>query len=404
MSDTQNLVLVINCGSSSLKFAVFAGSSQDPELSGLAECLGSPEARLKYRIHDGESQTVALSGPGHDAALASILGILGEQELLGRVTAVGHRIVHGGERFCASAVITPEVLADIEACTPLAPLHNPANLLGVRTAMEALPDVAHVAVFDTSFHQTMPEAAFSYAVPERFYRQHGVRRYGFHGTSHRFVAAQTVEMLGLNPDDHGIVIAHLGNGASASAILNGRSVDTSMGMTPLEGLVMGTRCGDVDVGAVLHMARCEGLDLDGIDRVLNRESGLLGLSGLSNDCRTLEQAAAEGHAGAKLALAVFVHRLARSIGALATSLPRLDAVVFTGGIGENSSLIRRDTVARLGVFGLTLDAAANDAAVRGRAGVISAGNRPVVAVVATNEEWMIASDALALVHSSSATA
>lgn len=404
MSDTQNLVLVINCGSSSLKFAVFAGSSQDPELSGLAECLGSPESRLKYRIHDGENQTVALAGPGHDAALASILGILGEQGLLGRVTAVGHRIVHGGERFCASVVITPEVMADIEACTPLAPLHNPANILGVRTAMEALPDVAHVAVFDTAFHQTMPETAFSYAVPERFYRQHGVRRYGFHGTSHRFVSAQTINMLGLNPDDHGIVIAHLGNGASASAILNGRSVDTSMGMTPLEGLVMGTRCGDIDVGAVLHVARCEGLDLDGIDRVLNRESGLLGLSGLSNDCRTLEQAAAEGHVGARLALAVFVHRLARSIGALATSLPRLDAIVFTGGIGENSSLIRRDTVARLGVFGLTLDAAANEAAVRGRAGIISAGNRPVVAVVATNEEWMIASDALALVQSSSGTA
>ncbi|HAQ00796.1 MAG TPA: acetate kinase, partial [Rhodospirillum rubrum] len=248
----------------------------------------------------------------------------------------------------------------------------------------------------TSFHQTMPRAAFMYALPLRFYAKFGVRRYGFHGTSHRFVAAQAVTLLGLDPEDHGLVIAHLGNGSSATAVLDGRSVDTTMGMTPLEGLVMGTRSGDVDAGALSHIARQTGWSREELDAVLNKESGLLGLSGLSNDCRTLEAAAEDGNDGARLALDVFVHRLARHIGGLAMALPRLDAVVFTGGIGENSSRLRAATLERLKPLGLTLDAAANERCVRGVSGRISQGLFPAAAVIPTDEEWMIAQDTLDL--------
>jgi acetate kinase len=285
------------------------------------------------------------------------------------------------------------VIEDIEACSPLAPLHNPPSLLGIRIALARLPDIPHAAVLDTAFHQTMPAEAYLYALPMAQYRAWGVRRYGFHGTSHRFVAREAVPALGLDPADHGLVTAHLGNGASATAVQDGRSVDTSMGMTPLEGLVMGTRCGDIDAGAVLHMMRAEDIDVAGMDAMLNKQSGLIGLSELSNDCRELEAAAAKGHAGAKLALDVFAHRLARCIGGLAMALRRLDAVVFTGGIGENSVRIRAMTLARLRPLGLTLDEAANERMTRGPEGVISvAGAKPLAAVIATNEEWMIACD------------
>jgi acetate kinase len=302
-------------------------------------------------------------------------------------------VVHGGERFTGSVVVTPEVIADIEACSALAPLHNPAALLGLRVALKRLASIPHVAVVDTAFHQTMAPEAFLYALPMSLYRDHAVRRYGFHGTSHRFVAQETVALLDLDPQDHGLVIAHLGNGASATAVQDGRSVDTSMGMTPLEGLVMGTRSGDIDAGAVLHIMRTSGLGADAMDALLNKQSGLLGLSELSNDCRELEAAAADGHAGAQLALDVFAHRLARCIGGLATNLRRLDAVVFTGGIGENSVRLRAMTLARLGPLGLTLDSAANARLTGGVGGVISvSAATPRAVVVATNEEWMIACD------------
>lgn len=395
MPYSPRLVLVVNSGSSSLKFTVLPAAGGEPVVSGLAECLGSADARIVVK-ENGTKTVTALERGDHAGALAAIFRRLDEEHLLERVAVVGHRVVHGGERFAESVVINPEVLADIEACSPLAPLHNPANLVGIRAALEALPGVPQVAVFDTAFHQTMPKAAWAYAVPQDYYRDHGVRRYGFHGSSHRFVAAETVRLLGLPADDHGIVIAHLGNGASATAVLNGRSVDTTMGLTPLEGLVMGTRSGDIDVGAVTHMARVTGQDIGTIEEVLNKKSGLLGLSGLSNDCRTLEAAAAEGHEGAELALEVFVHRLARHIGGLATSLPRLDAVVFTGGIGENSVRIRAETVKRLAVFGITLDPAANAACVGGRAGRISTGAGPIAVVVPTDEEGLIAADAARL--------
>ena len=392
MVRTTELVLVINCGSSSLKFSVMPALGGKPLVSGLAECLGLPDARLVIKSA-GTEINGGLDGEAHDVALSAILRHLAARNLLADVAAVGHRVVHGGESFSESVLLTPEVLADIEAVSALAPLHNPANLLGIRACMLGLPSVPHVAVFDTAFHQTIAPAAYTYAIPQRLYRDHGVRRYGFHGTSHRFVAQRAASLLSLDPQDHGIVIAHLGNGASATAIRNGKSVDTTMGMTPLEGLVMGTRSGDIDFGAVAHIARSTNLALDDVDAMLNKHSGLLGVSELSSDCRTLEQAAKEGHAGAMLAIDVFVHRLARHIGGLIASLHRFDALIFTGGIGENSALIRARTIERLGVFGFTLDQDANALTVGGRSGRISLSRQPAAVIIPTDEEGLICIDA-----------
>ena len=389
------LILTINSGSSSLKFALIADDERRPVLAGVAENLGQKDARLIVDA-DGDKQISGLPGGDHRAALTALVATLKQRDRLGAIAAVGHRVAHGGERFTGSMLASDAVLADLEAMSALAPLHNPANILGIRVARENLPDVPHVLVFDTGFHATMAPGAYRYAIPAEYYETAGVRRYGFHGTSHRFVSGEAVRLLGLDPEDHGLVVAHLGNGASATAVLNGRSVDTSMGLTPLEGLVMGTRSGDIDAGAIFHIARSTGATLDEIDTMLNRKSGLLGLSGLSNDCRTLEAAAENGHEGARLALDVFVHRLARYIGALAMSVPRLDAVVFTGGIGENSALVRARALARLGPLGLSLDADRNAGMVGGRNGIISAGRTPVAAVIATNEEWLIASDTIAV--------
>lgn len=392
MAKDQSHVLIINCGSSSLKFSLFAGSGRSAVISGLAENLGQAESRLILKENDSKV-TIALDGGSHDAALRRLMDSLKERDLLDAIGAVGHRIVHGGERFVKAIRLDAAVLDEIEALSYLAPLHNPANVLGVRVAMEVLGRVPHVAVFDTSFHMTIPQSAHAYAIPQS-YRDAGVRRYGFHGTSHGFVAKEAVELLGLVPKNHGLVIAHLGNGSSATAVLNGESVDTSMGLTPLEGLVMGTRSGDIDPGALFHIARQDKLSIDDLDALLNRRSGLLGLSGLSNDCRTLESAATEGHAGAILALDAMVHRLARYIGGLATSLPRLDAVVFTGGIGENSAFVRRKTIERLQVLGIKLDEDANGQMFGGRCGLLSLPESATAAVViATNEEWAIANEA-----------
>jgi acetate kinase len=380
---------VLNCGSSSLKAAVFDPDRPRPLLTGLAERLGTDAAALRLD-RDGDRTDRPLPGAGHAEALAALLDGLAPHWTR-RLAAVGHRVAHGGERFAAAAEITADVLAGIEACGQLAPLHNPVNLIGIRAAGTALPAARQVAVFDTAFHQTLPPAAYLYALPQHYRRAYGVRRYGFHGSSHRFVAARTVAILGLDPVRHGLVVAHLGNGASATAVRDGMSVDTSMGLTPTEGLAMGTRCGDVDAGALLHIARSAHLDLDGLDALVNRQSGLLGLSELSSDCRVLEAAAAAGHAGARTALDVFSHRVARVIGGLAMSLDRLDAVVFTGGIGENSAAVRAAIVGRLAILGLDLDAAAN-AATRGDVGRISRGHGPAVLVVPTDEERMIAVD------------
>ena len=389
----HDLILVLNCGSSSLKGAVLDAQGDMLLLGCLAEKLGTAEALMTFKDENGK-RSVALGAPGdHHTAVAALLAELNRLHLQTRIAAVGHRVVHGGERFTASTLIDDVVLADIEACIPLAPLHNPAHVAGIRAARDAFPQLPQVAVFDTAFHQTLPEYAYRYAVPDALYRQHGVRRYGFHGTSYRYVAAESARLLGRDIADLGLVIAHLGNGASVCAVRNGESQDTSMGLTPLEGLVMGTRSGDIDPAIYPFLQANTGMDLAAINRMLNHESGLLGLSGLSNDCRTLEAAAAEGHAGAQLALAVFAYRLAKYIAAMAVAAGRLDALVFTGGIGENSDFIRAQVLQHLQVLGLVLDEAANRAARFGAAGMITAaGSTPLVLVVPTNEEAMIARD------------
>ncbi len=391
---TRN-VLVINCGSSSIKFALVGESRADFPLHGLAERLGSADAILRWQ-HDNQRHEQAIAGSDHRAALAALLPLV-EQAADGSLHGIGHRVVHGGEHFTAAGLIGADTLAAIRATTPLAPLHNPANLLGIEAAMAVFPELPQVAVFDTAFHQTLPAHAYRYALPEALYRDHGVRRYGFHGTSHRYVSHRAADMAGLATGDSSWLCAHLGNGASTCAIVNGQSQDTSMGLTPLEGLVMGTRSGDVDPNLHGHLARTLGWSLDKIDAMLNKESGLLALSGgLSNDMRSLEQARDQGHAGATLAIEVFCYRLAKSLAAMSCALPRLDGLIFTGGIGENSALIRSKTVASLGLLGLVIDHEANAACVRGQSGAIHAAGHPRILVVPTNEERQIALDTLAL--------
>lgn len=387
-------ILVINCGSSSIKFALVNEAQEAFSLSGLAERLGSPEAVLHWQRGEHKDSLV-LPGADHRLALAHLLPIV-QQAAAGQLHGIGHRVVHGGEHFASASRLDAISLQAIRQIAPLAPLHNPANLQGIEAAMKLFPDLVHVAVFDTAFHQSLPEHAYRYAVPEVLYAEHGVRRYGFHGTSHRYVSQKAAQMSELPVEASSWLVAHLGNGSSTCAVENGQSRDTSMGLTPLEGLVMGTRSGDVDPNLHSHLARNLGWSLERIDTMLNKDSGLLGLSGLSNDMRTLEQAREQGHAGATLAIEVFCYRLAKSLAALSCALRRLDGLIFTGGIGENSALIRSKTLDHLGLLGLKLDAEANARCVRGVAGNIHASGHPRVLVVPTNEERQIALDTLAL--------
>lgn len=387
------VVLVINCGSSSVKFSVLDASSCEALMTGIADGINTEKAFIS--VNGGEP--VKLAHQDYEGALAAIALELEKRNLMSSVALIGHRIAHGGDLFSESTLITKEVIEQIRQVSPLAPLHNYANLSGVEAAERLFPGVQQVAVFDTSFHQTLPPQAYLYGLPYRYFEALGVRRYGFHGTSHRYVAGQAHTLLGLSPDDSGLVIAHLGNGASICAVRNGESVDTSMGMTPLEGLVMGTRCGDVDFGAMAWIAQQTGQSFDELERVVNKESGLLGISGISSDLRALEKAWHEGNQRAQLAIHTFVHRIARHIAGHAASLHRLDGVIFTGGIGENSKLIRALVAEHLKVFGILLDEAKN--ALPGSAGerVISTdSSRVVCAVVPTKEEKMIALDALRL--------
>lgn len=387
------VVLVINCGSSSVKFSVLDASSCEALMTGIADGINTEKAFIS--VNGGEP--VKLAHQDYEGALAAIALELEKRNLMSSVALIGHRIAHGGDLFSESTLITKEVIEQIRQVSPLAPLHNYANLSGVEAAERLFPGVQQVAVFDTSFHQTLPPQAYLYGLPYRYFEALGVRRYGFHGTSHRYVAGQAHTLLGLSPDDSGLVIAHLGNGASICAVRNGESVDTSMGMTPLEGLVMGTRCGDVDFGAMAWIAQQTGQSFDELERVVNKESGLLGISGISSDLRALEKAWHEGNQRAQLAIHTFVHRIARHIAGHAASLHRLDGVIFTGGIGENSKLIRALVAEHLKVFGILLEEAKN--ALPGSAGerVISTdSSRVVCAVVPTNEEKMIALDALRL--------
>ena len=364
--------------------------------------MNSGSSTIKMALLDSEANILreAAAESGDDMALA--MHRLLDELLAGtteNITAVGHRVVHGGERFIAPTLLNAAVIAEIDSLSYLAPLHNPANLLGIRMAMEALPDAAHIAVFDTAFHHTMPAYAYRYAVPDDWYEQYGVRRYGFHGSSHHYVAIEAAKRLGQPLQQCHLLTLHLGNGCSAAAIAGGVSIDTSMGMTPLEGLVMGTRSGDIDPGLHDFIARQSGASLHEINSILNRESGLLGVSGLSHDMRALQDAAAQGHQHAALAIALFCYRLAKTVAALAVALGRIDAIVFTGGIGEHAALIRAKTVQHLGLFGAHLDAARNDAHGVDSAGFISPFDASLpLLVVATSEERMIARYVLELLQ------
>lgn len=386
-------VLVINCGSSSIKYALIP-EDDSSRLVGLAERLGSPDACLTGRDSQGQTYRRSLPSADHKAALEAIFA-----QLEGHApVAIGHRIVHGGEHFTRASRIDDNVIETIEATSPLAPLHNPAHLAGIRATRQVFPELPQVGVFDTAFHQSLPPHAYRYALPESLYREHGIRRYGFHGTSHAYVSQRADAE---NPGgDNGWLTAHLGNGCSVCAVWQGRSRDTSMGLTPLEGVVMGTRSGDVDPGLHAHLARQLDWSLDEIDAMLNKESGLKGLSGLTNDMRELESAASNGHAGARLAIDVFCYRIAKSLAALSCALPHLTGIIFTGGIGEHSPLVRAKVIAALPHFALVLDEAANHATIRGRQGRIdTASDGPQIWVIPTDEEGQIARETRQLLES-----
>jgi acetate kinase len=391
----SGLVLVLNSGSSSVKFALLHPGSGERVLAGLAEEVGTPEAVLHLQREGGEPVTEKLSDGSYQAVISWILGHLPESgpALIG----AGHRVVHGGDRFTTSVLVDDEVIAAIGAFSHLAPLHNPKALAGIEAVRAARPGLPQVAAFDTAFHHTMPPRAFRYAVPEEWYTRYGVRRYGFHGTSYRYVSERAAELLGRPLADLHLVAAHLGNGCSAAAIRGGVSVDTTMGLTPMEGLVMGTRSGDVDPGMFGYLAEQAGLTVGQLTDALDTASGLAGLSGVGNDMRAVQSAAAAGNERARLALEVFVHRLAKAIAALVTSLDRLDALVFTGGIGERSTEVRSLVLARLAILGLSEDPDANARHGQGVGGRISPPGKVLALVVPTDEELMIARDTARLV-------
>ncbi len=393
--DRHPLVLVINSGSSSLKFALVTPESGNVVVSGLGERLNSPEALLEMKPAGGAKESFAIPNAGHAEALDEMLRHLSSY----RIDAVGHRVVNGGEKFNESILLDDASEAAIAACRDIAPVHAPANALGIHVARKRFPQLPQVAVFDTAFHQSIPPHASRYGVPDEWYEEHRVRKYGFHGTSHRFVSAQAAALLGKSPEELQVLTAHLGNGSSACAIREGKSADTSMGFTPLEGLVMGTRCGDLDANVLLFIQQRMGLSLAEIIDILNKKSGLLGISGLSSDMRTLLAAEASGHERAHLAVEIFCYKLARHLLALTAALDRVDALIFTGGIGENSSAVRQRTLHYLRILGPVLDAdlnASHGAAapdVRGR--ISTTDSRLLVLVVPTNEELVIARETAA---------
>ena len=407
MLATKNLnkmkVLVLNCGSSSIKYKLYDMTTKEVMAQGGIEKLGLPDSFLKFTLADGSKKIIEKNMPEHTVGVELILEVLTNAEYgciksLEEIDAVGHRLVHGGEKFNTSVVITPEVISQMEACTELAPLHNPANLKGVAAITKILPNVPQVGVFDTAFHQTMPAHAYMYALPYEYYEKYGVRRYGFHGTSHRYVSRRACEFLGLDYENTKVVTAHIGGGGSITAVKNGKSIDTSMGLTPVEGLVMGTRCGDVDLGAITFLMEKEGLDAAGVNAVINKKSGVMGVSGVSSDMRDIEAAIATGNERAKLALDMFEYRLLKYIGAYTAALNGVDVLVFTGGIGENQ-MQTRDYICRgLEYLGVKYDAELNGKS-RGEEIEISTPDSKVrVVVIPTDEELTIASDTVALVN------
>ena len=393
-------VLVINCGSSSLKFQLINSESEAVLAKGLCERIGI-DGRLTYQPAGGEKNVSEKAMPTHTEAIQFVIDALtdadtGVVKSLDEIGAVGHRVVHGGEKFAKSVVVTPEVKAAIAECNDLAPLHNPANLIGIEACESLMPGTPQVVVVDTAFHQTMPEKAYMYGLPYEYYEKYKVRRYGFHGTSHSFVSKRVAEIVGKPYNATKTIVCHLGNGASVSAVLNGESVDTSMGLTPLEGLVMGTRSGDIDPAIMEFIAKKENLDIAGIMNVLNKKSGVEGVSGVSSDFRDLEAAAKAGNKRAELAIDVFAYRVAKYVGAYTAAMNGVDNIVFTAGIGENCALVRTKVCSYLGYLGITIDEEANGK--RGEEIVISTPDSKVkVLVVPTNEELAIARETVALV-------
>ena len=394
-------ILVLNCGSSSVKYKLFDMDSKEVLAQGGVEKVGLAGAFLKLTLPSGEKVQLDKDIPEHQTAIEFILSTLTSAEYgaiksLDEINAVGHRVVHGGEKFNSSVLITDEVIKAIEECSDMAPLHNPANLKGINTISNILPSVPQVAVFDTAFHQTMPQYAYMYGTPYEAYEKYGVRRYGFHGTSHRYVSGRVCEFLGMPVEGSKIITCHVGNGGSITAVKDGKSIDTSMGFTPLEGLLMGTRCGDIDAGAVTYLMDKEGLDTKGISDYLNKKSGVAGISGLSSDMRDIEAADKAGVPLAVLAMSMYSYKIKKYIGAYTAALGGVDVIVFTGGVGENQTGLRADICKELAFMGIELDEEANK--VRGEEKIVTTENSKIkVVVIPTDEEFMIASDTMNLI-------
>lgn len=392
-------VLVINCGSSSLKYQLIDSETEQALAVGLCERIGI-DGRLKHTPAGGEKVVLEDALPNHEVAIQNVLAALtnptyGVIKDLSEIGAVGHRVVHGGEKFTSSVVIDDAVIAGIKECSDLAPLHNPANLIGIDACMKLMPGVPEVAVFDTAFHQTMPREAYLYGLPYEYYDKYKVRRYGFHGTSHSYVSKRVMEVAGLDPNNSKIIVCHLGNGASISAVKNGKSVDTSMGLTPLEGLIMGTRSGDIDPAIMEYIAGKEHLSLEGVMNVLNKKSGVLGMSGVSSDFRDLSAAAEAGNEHAKDAIEGFAYHVAKYVGSYAAAMNGVDAIAFTAGVGENDGVVRKAVCSHFGFLGATIDDKKN--AVRGEEIIISTADSKVkLLVIPTNEELAICRETVAL--------
>ncbi|MGN0343474.1 MAG: acetate/propionate family kinase [Lachnospiraceae bacterium] len=393
-------VLVINCGSSSLKYQVIDSETEQVLAKGLCERIGI-DGRLVYTPAGGEKEVSNLDMPTHKQAIQYVIDALTNEKTgiiksLDEIGAVGHRLVHGGEKFACSTLINDDVIKAVEECSDLAPLHNPANLIGVRACQELMPNTPMAGVFDTAFHQTMPLEAYMYGIPYEYYEKYKVRKYGFHGTSHSFVSKRMAELLGKPIEDLKIIVCHLGNGSSVCAVDGGRSVDTSMGLSPLEGLIMGTRSGDIDPSVMEFICKKENMDINGIMEVLNKKSGVQGLSGVSSDFRDLQAGAAEGNDRCAMAVDVFCYRVLKYIGAYVAAMNGVDAIAFTAGLGENDEIVRRKIVSRLGYLGITLDDEVNDNG-RGKEIAISTPDSKVpVWIVPTNEELAIARETVAL--------
>ena len=394
-------ILVLNCGSSSIKYALYNMDDKSVMTSGGAERVGLDGAFVKVKMPNGEKKQIMHDIPEHTEGVKFIFSLLTDPEIgvikdLKEIDAVGHRMVHGGEKFNKSVVLTDEVLKTFEECIDLAPLHNPANLKGVKAVSELMPGLPQVGVFDTAFHQTMPAHSYLYAIPYELYEKYGVRRYGFHGTSHRYVSQRVCEFLGVNPADKKVITCHIGNGGSIAAVDGGKCVDTSMGLTPLEGLMMGTRSGDIDGGAITFLEKKLGLDADGMSNLLNKKSGVLGISGISSDMREIDTAVEQGNERAKIALDMYNYRIKKYVGAYAAAMGGCDIIVFTAGVGENQSSMREQVCADMEYMGVKLDVEKNKT-VRGEEAVISAPDSKVtVCVIPTDEELMIATDTMNL--------